>query len=64
MKIVGDFCAPCALASVAVVPSCFRFVIIPLTDDLGIFSSKEILRMDLLHRWQHITAPRVNSLSF
>ncbi|CAI9559585.1 unnamed protein product [Staurois parvus] len=29
---------------------CFHFVIIPLTVDRGIFSSKEMSRMDLLHR--------------
>ncbi|CAI9571515.1 unnamed protein product [Staurois parvus] len=27
------------------------------------FSSKEISWMDLLHRWQPITVPRLNSLS-
>ncbi|CAI9542237.1 unnamed protein product [Staurois parvus] len=43
--------------------SCFHFVIIPLTVDCGIFSSKEISRMDLLHRWQPITVPRLSSLS-
>ncbi|CAI9587248.1 unnamed protein product, partial [Staurois parvus] len=48
---------------VAVIPSCFQIVIIPLTVDLGIFSSKEISQMDLLHRWQPITVPRLNSLS-
>ncbi|CAI9535122.1 unnamed protein product [Staurois parvus] len=48
---------------VAVVPSCFHFVIIPLTSDRGIFSNMEISRMDLLHRWQPITVPRLNSLS-
>ncbi|CAI9606601.1 unnamed protein product [Staurois parvus] len=37
-----------------VVPSCFHFVI-PLIVDHGIFSSKEISRMDLMHRWQPIT---------
>ncbi|CAI9547317.1 unnamed protein product [Staurois parvus] len=46
-----------------VVPSCFHFVIIPLTADCGIFSRKEISRMDLLHRWQPITGPRLKSLS-
>ncbi|CAI9562328.1 unnamed protein product, partial [Staurois parvus] len=35
---------------VAVVPSCFHFVIIPLTVDRGIFSSQEMSRMDLLYR--------------
>ncbi|CAI9583234.1 unnamed protein product [Staurois parvus] len=39
------------------------FVIIPLTVDRGIFSSKEISWMDLLHRWQPIMVPRLNSLS-
>ncbi|CAI9586590.1 unnamed protein product [Staurois parvus] len=34
-----------------VFPICFHFVIIPLTVDRGIFSSKEIPWMDLLHRW-------------
>ncbi|CAI9541028.1 unnamed protein product, partial [Staurois parvus] len=34
---------------VADFPSCFHFVIIPLTDDRGIFGSKEISQMDLLH---------------
>ncbi|CAI9559875.1 unnamed protein product, partial [Staurois parvus] len=48
---------------VAAFPSCFHFVIIPLTVDCGIFSSKEISRMDLLHRWQPITVPLLNSLS-
>ncbi|CAI9550427.1 unnamed protein product, partial [Staurois parvus] len=41
----------------------FHFVIIPITVDCGIFSSKEISRMDLLHRWQPITVPCLNSLS-
>ncbi|CAI9606147.1 unnamed protein product [Staurois parvus] len=43
-----------------------RFIsvsIIPLTVDRGIFSSKEISQMDLLHRWKPITVPRLNSLS-
>ncbi|CAI9548419.1 unnamed protein product, partial [Staurois parvus] len=44
---------------VAVAPSCFHFVIRPLTVDRGIFSSKEISRMDLLHRWQPITVPSI-----
>ncbi|CAI9614873.1 unnamed protein product [Staurois parvus] len=35
---------------VAAVPSCFHFVIIPLTADRGIFSRKEISRMDILHK--------------
>ncbi|CAI9623399.1 unnamed protein product [Staurois parvus] len=37
--------------AVVVVPSYFQFVITPLTVDSGIFSSKEISQMDLLHRW-------------
>ncbi|CAI9612618.1 unnamed protein product [Staurois parvus] len=41
------------------VASCFHFVIIPLTVD----SSKEMSQMDLLHRWQSITVPCLNSLS-
>ncbi|CAI9559092.1 unnamed protein product [Staurois parvus] len=45
---------------VAVVPSCFHFIIIPLTVDHGIFSNKETSRMDLLHRWQPITEPRLS----
>ncbi|CAI9563186.1 unnamed protein product, partial [Staurois parvus] len=48
-------------ADPAVVPSCFHFVIIPLTVDHGIFSSKEISRMDFLHRWQPIMVPCLNS---
>ena len=48
---------------VAVVPNCFHFVIIPLTADCGIFRSKEISGLDLLHRWHPITVPRWNSLS-
>ncbi|CAI9598414.1 unnamed protein product, partial [Staurois parvus] len=48
---------------VAVVPSCFHFVITPLTVDREIFSSKEFSRMDLLHIWQLITVPHLNSLS-
>ncbi|CAI9557922.1 unnamed protein product, partial [Staurois parvus] len=48
---------------IAVVSSCFYFVIIPLTVDCIIFSSKEISRMDLLHRWQPIIVPCLNSLS-
>ncbi|CAI9594315.1 unnamed protein product [Staurois parvus] len=31
--------------------------------DHGIFNSKESSRMDLLHRWQPITGPHLNSLS-
>ncbi|CAI9615563.1 unnamed protein product, partial [Staurois parvus] len=62
-QTVGDFCTLCASACanpalsfyvayhlVAVVPSCFHFVIIPLTVERGIFSSQEMSRMDLLHR--------------
>ncbi|CAI9539172.1 unnamed protein product, partial [Staurois parvus] len=41
---------------VAVVPSCFHFVI---TVDCGIFSGKEISRMDLLHRWQPIMVTKL-----
>ncbi|CAI9537209.1 unnamed protein product [Staurois parvus] len=48
---------------VAVVPSRFHFVIIPLTVERGIFSSQEMSRMDLLHRWPPITGPRLESLS-
>ncbi|CAI9616827.1 unnamed protein product, partial [Staurois parvus] len=48
-------------ARVAVVPSCFHFVIIPLAAERGIFSSKDISRM---HRWQPIMVPLLNSLSF
>ncbi|CAI9606153.1 unnamed protein product [Staurois parvus] len=51
------------MQSVAVVTSCFHFVIIPLTVDQEIFSSKEISRMELLHRWQPIAVPHLNSLS-
>ncbi|CAI9591835.1 unnamed protein product, partial [Staurois parvus] len=40
-------------------PLCFNTI----TIDRGIFSSKEISRMDLLHRWQPITLPCFNSLS-
>ncbi|CAI9544395.1 unnamed protein product, partial [Staurois parvus] len=42
---------------------CFHFVLIPLTVDHGIFSSNEILEMDLLHRSQPITVPCLNLLS-
>ncbi|CAI9570797.1 unnamed protein product [Staurois parvus] len=50
-------------------PSCCCSQLLPLcyislTVDRGIFSSKEISRMDLLHRWQPITVPHLNSLSF
>ena len=48
---------------VAVVSNCLHFVIIPLTIDCGIFRSKEISRLDLLHRWHPITVPWWNSLS-
>ncbi|CAI9546949.1 unnamed protein product [Staurois parvus] len=51
------------LKATTVVPSCFHFVINPLTADRGIFSSKEISQMDLLHRWQPITVPCLNSMS-
>ncbi|CAI9554832.1 unnamed protein product [Staurois parvus] len=47
----------------AVVASCFHFVIIPLTVDRGIFNSKKISWMDLLHRWQPITVLQLVSLS-
>ncbi|CAI9547806.1 unnamed protein product [Staurois parvus] len=50
------------ISFVAVVPSCFHFVIIPLTVDRGIFSSQEMSRMDLLHRWLPIMVSRLNSL--
>ena len=48
---------------VAVVPNCSHFVVIPLEVDCGIFSSEEILRLDLLHRWHPIMVPCWNSLS-
>ncbi|CAI9603982.1 unnamed protein product, partial [Staurois parvus] len=38
------------VAKFPVVPSCFHFVIIPLTVDREIFSSKESSWMDILHR--------------
>ncbi|CAI9550004.1 unnamed protein product [Staurois parvus] len=41
---------------------CIALGDLPLTVDHGIFSSKEISRMDLLHRWQPITVPSLNSL--
>ncbi|CAI9564613.1 unnamed protein product, partial [Staurois parvus] len=44
-------------------PSCFHFVIIPLTVERGIFSSQEMSRMDLLPRWPPITGPCLESLS-
>ena len=47
----------------AVVPNRFHSVIIPLTADCGIFSSEEMSRLDLLHRWHRITVPRWDSLS-
>ncbi|CAI9610907.1 unnamed protein product, partial [Staurois parvus] len=43
LALLGDSCC------------CSHFVIKPLTVDRGIFSSKEISEMDLLHRWQPIT---------
>ncbi|CAI9615368.1 unnamed protein product, partial [Staurois parvus] len=36
------------VAELLFVPSCFHFVIIPLTVGRGIFSSKEISRIDFL----------------
>ncbi|CAI9576120.1 unnamed protein product, partial [Staurois parvus] len=48
---------------VAVVSSFFHFVIIPLTVDRAIFSRKDILEMDLLHRWQPNMVLCLNSLS-
>ncbi|CAI9598028.1 unnamed protein product [Staurois parvus] len=51
---------------VAVVPSCFHFVIIPLTAERGIFSSKDIFTDGLfaqLAKYQGIKVPRLNSLS-
>ncbi|CAI9623647.1 unnamed protein product, partial [Staurois parvus] len=51
------------VVTVAAVPSCFHFAIIPLTVDCEIFSIKDISWMDLLHRWHPITVPRLNSLS-
>ncbi|CAI9571886.1 unnamed protein product [Staurois parvus] len=62
LQTVGDFCALCTSAW-WLSCCCFHFVIIPLTVDCGIFSSKDISRLDLLHRWQPITVPRLNSLS-
>ncbi|CAI9606931.1 unnamed protein product, partial [Staurois parvus] len=44
-------------------PVASTFVTIPLTVERRIFSSKEISWMDLLHRWQPITGPRLHSLS-
>ncbi|CAI9542002.1 unnamed protein product [Staurois parvus] len=44
-------------------PVAFHFVIILLTVDHGIFRRKEMSQMDLLHRWQPIMVPRLNSLS-
>ncbi|CAI9548152.1 unnamed protein product [Staurois parvus] len=51
------------LAELLFFPSCFHFGIIPLTVERGIFSSQEMSRMDLLHRWPPITGPRLESLS-
>ena len=48
---------------VSVIPNHFHFVIIPLTVDCGIFRSKEISQLDLLHRWHPVTVPCWNSLS-
>ncbi|CAI9596427.1 unnamed protein product, partial [Staurois parvus] len=48
-------CAECA----ELLPLC----LLQLTVDCEIFSSKEISQMDLLHRWQPITVPRLSSLS-
>ncbi|CAI9613834.1 unnamed protein product [Staurois parvus] len=44
----------CHFTWLAGVPSCFHFVIIPLTVDHGILSSKEISQMGLLHRRQRL----------
>ncbi|CAI9604371.1 unnamed protein product [Staurois parvus] len=52
-----------ACADVDVVPSCFHFVIIPLTVDRGIFSFMEFSWMGLLHMWEPITVLLLNSLS-
>ncbi|CAI9540562.1 unnamed protein product [Staurois parvus] len=59
LQTVGDFCAlqhtltPLShftWPTTFCFPLCFHFVIIPLTIECGIFSSKEISRTDLLHR--------------
>ncbi|CAI9623563.1 unnamed protein product [Staurois parvus] len=51
------------MALLLFLPNCFHFVIMPLAVDRGIFSGKEISQMDLLHRWQPIMVPRLNSRS-
>ncbi|CAI9539751.1 unnamed protein product, partial [Staurois parvus] len=79
LQTVGYFCALCAsactyptllfyvayhfMAELLLFPVASTFVIIPVTVDCGIFSGKEISWMELLHRWQPITVPRLNSLS-
>ncbi|CAI9583740.1 unnamed protein product [Staurois parvus] len=56
MRLPDSFlCGLPLCGSVAVVISCFHFVIIPPTVNRGIFSSKKISQMDLLHRWQPTT---------
>lgn len=49
---IGDLDALCASASADPALHC------------GIFKSEEISRLDLLHRWHPMTAPRWNSLSY
>ena len=77
LQKVADLCALCASASADPLChftwptiswlSCCRSQTLPLcyniTDSCGIFSSEEISRLDLLHRWHPITAPRWSSPS-
>ncbi|CAI9604625.1 unnamed protein product, partial [Staurois parvus] len=51
------------IGGIAVVPSCFYIVMIPLTVDHGIFTRQGNVRDGLLHRWQPITIPCLNSPS-
>lgn len=58
---LSDFVWPTLRGWVAV--NCFHFVIKPLTADCAMFSSEEISRTDLMHRWLPVTVPCWNSPS-
>ncbi|CAI9593666.1 unnamed protein product [Staurois parvus] len=51
------------VAELLLFPVASTLLYTPVTGDCGIFSSKEISQMNLLHRWQPIMVTCLNSLS-
>jgi len=58
MAALAAYHTPLSGVSLGRHPLMTRFMV-----DHGIFSSEEMSRMDLMHRWQLITVPHLNSLS-